>query len=383
MSSQTQTDNKKDRKTSRRNFLKTATLAGASAGALGFPAVMRARAASPIKINIQTVWTVGTLGYIKFQEFCKEVSQVTEGKILFEGYQAGSIVETFQMFDAVKAGVLDAMHCFDIYWQGKIPVTTFLSSYPLGLDRPDQWETWYHELGGIKIAKEAYGRHNMHYIGPVHHDDSLIHSRVPIRSFEDFKDKKIRFPEGIIADFYRAAGVSTATLPAQEIFRALESGSIDASDYLGADINYRMGFGKIAKYIIMGPPSRPCLHQPADIMSIEINMNKWLRIPKHYQHIITMAVRKHAFEQYTAIQAADMAAFEKLQNEDGVELIRLTDADVQKFRPFAPPVWVKWAKKSTLSMKAFKSQFEFMKSAKIGTITDRDMVDLNGEPLYY
>ena len=383
MDSHTQTDKKISSQKSRRDFLRTATLAGASAGVLGFPAVMRAQAATPIKVNIQTAWTVGTIGYNKFQEFCREVTEATEGKVQLEGFQSGSIVETFQMFDAVKAGVLDAMHCFDIYWQGKIPVATFLSSYPFGPDCPDQWETWYHELGGIHIAKEAYGRHNMHYIGPIHHDDSLIHSRVPMRSFEDFKDRKIRFPEGIIADFFRTAGVSTATLPAHEIFRALESGSIDATDYLGADINHRMGFGKIAKYIIMGPPSRPCLHQPADIMSIEVNMNKWLRIPKQYQQMITLAARKHAFDHYTAIQAADLTAFEKLQNEDGVELIRLTDADIEKFKPFAPPTWVKWAKKSTLSMKAFKSQFEFMKSAKIGTITSREMVDLQGRPLIF
>jgi len=383
MSSPTQKNKNNKPKTSRRHFLKTVALTGASAGVLGFPAVMRAQTAAPIKINIQTVWTVGTTGYNKFQEFCREVTEITEGKVRVEGFQSGSIVETFQMFDAVKAGVLDAMHCFDIYWQGKIPVATFLSSYPFGPDHPDQWETWYYELGGIKIAKEAYGRHNMYYIGPIHHDDSLIHSRVPIRSFEDFKDKKIRFPEGIIADFFRTAGVSTATLPAQEIFRALESGSIDATDYLGADINHRMGIGKIAKYIIMGPPSRPCLHQPADIMSMEINMNKWLRIPKHYQNMITLAARKHAYDHYTAIQAADMAAFDKLQNEDGVELIRLTDADIEKFKPFAPPTWVKWAKKSTLSMKAFKSQLQFLKSAKIGTINDRDMVNLKGEPLVF
>ncbi|HOG16133.1 MAG TPA: twin-arginine translocation signal domain-containing protein [Syntrophales bacterium] len=29
--------------------------------------------------------------------------------------------------------------------------------------------------------------------------------KIPIRSFEDFKDKKIRYPGGSIADIYRAA----------------------------------------------------------------------------------------------------------------------------------------------------------------------------------
>jgi hypothetical protein len=48
---------------------------------------------------------------------------------------------------------------------------------------------------------------------------------------------------------------------------------------VGAAVNYNLGFGEIAKYIVMGPPSTPCLHQPVDLMSIEVNMNTWNKIP--------------------------------------------------------------------------------------------------------
>ena len=74
-------DKVKEQKTSRRGFLKTAAVAGAAAGALGFPSVMRLSAAEPIKIKMQTAWDAGTLGYIKFQEFCKKVGEMSEGKI--------------------------------------------------------------------------------------------------------------------------------------------------------------------------------------------------------------------------------------------------------------------------------------------------------------
>lgn len=374
---------KKEVKTTRRSFLKGAALAGAAAGTLGFPGVMRAKAADTVKIKIQTAWDAGTLGYVKFQEFCKMVGEMSEGKLVFEGFPAGAIVGTFEMFDAVKAGVFDAMHCFDVYWPGKIPVATFLSSYPFSLDRPDQWETWYKGLGGQEIAREAYGKHNMYWIGPIQHDDNLIHSKVPIRTFEDFKGKKIRYPGGIIADIYRAAGVSTVLLPGGEVYPALEKGVIDGADYVGAAINYNLGFGEIAKYIIMGPPSTPCLHQPVDLMSVNVNTKKWKSLKPWMQNLIKSAVAKHSYDQYSAIIAADIVAFEKLQKEQGVEVIRLKEADIEKFRKFAPPMWVKWAKKSKLAMKAFKSQLEFMKSVKMGYMTDADMVDLDGKKLVF
>jgi TRAP-type mannitol/chloroaromatic compound transport system substrate-binding protein len=355
-------------------------VAGGAAGVMGFPGVMRLSAAAPIKLKMQTVWDAGTVGYTKFQEFCKQVGMLTEGKLTVEGLSASAIVGPFEMFDAVKSGVFDAMHCFDVYWPGKIPAATFLSSYPFALDRPDQWQTWYDVLGGKEIARQAYGAHNMMYLGPIQHDDNLIHSKVPIRSFEDFKGKKIRYPGGIIADIYRAAGVSTVMLPGGEVYPALEKGLIDASDLFGWAVNFNLGLAEIAKYIIMGPPSTPCLHQPVDLMSIEVNLNTWKKIPKHLQELLEAAVTWHSWDQYTGIQKADIEAIPKYKAK-GVEIIRLKESDIEKFHKYAPELWVKWAQKDPLAMKAFKSQWEYMKSEKMLYYTDKDMVDSKGKKL--
>jgi TRAP-type mannitol/chloroaromatic compound transport system substrate-binding protein len=375
-------EKKSEEKVSRRRFLKTAVAtAGVTAATMGVPAFLKHASAAPIKIKMQTAWDAGTVGFVEFQKFCKLVGEMSEGKLIVEGFPAGAIVGTFEMFDAVKAGVFDAYHSFDVYWVGKVPACTFLSSYPFSLDRPDQWETWFRELGGMEVAREAYGKHNMYYLGPIQHDDNLIHSKVPIRSFEDFKGKKIRYPGGIIADIYRAAGVSTVLLPGGEVYPALEKGVIDASDYVGAAVNYNLGYGEIAKYIIMGPPSTPCLHQPVDLMSVEVNMNSWKKIPKHLQLLLEAAVDMHSYMQYAAIQKADLKAFDDFQKKQGVSIIRLKDSDIEKFKKFAPELWVKWAKKDPLAMKAFKSQWEFLKSVKVGYYTEKDMVDLKGKKI--
>ncbi len=375
-------DKKGEVKVTRRKFLKTAAAtAGVTAATFGVPAFLKHASAAPIKWKIQTAWDAGTLGFVKFKEFCQKMGEVSEGRLIFEPFPAGAIVGTFEMFDAVKAGVFDAMHCFDLYWAGKDAVFGFLSSYPFGMDRPDQWETWYEELGGKEIAREAYGQHNMMYVGPIQHDDNLIHSKVPIRSFEDFKGKRIRYPGGMIADIYRAAGVSTVLLPGGEVYPALEKGVIDASDFVGAAINYNLGFGEIAKYIIMGPPSTPCLHQPVDLMSLDINLAKWKALPKYLQDMVESVVKWHSWDQYTAIQKADIEAFELFQKKQGVTVIRLKESDIEKFKKFAPEMWVRWAKKSPLALKAFKSQWEFMKSVKVGYYTENDLVDIKGKKL--
>jgi len=274
---------------SRRRFIKAAAVAGGTA-TIGFPAVVRAQA--PVKWRVQTAWDAGTAGYTAFQKYCANVKVLSEGKLEFQPLPAGAVVGTFEMFDAVKGGVLDAMHVFTIYWSGKMPVAAFLSSYPLALDRPDQWETWFYELGGLQIARKAYQAHNMFYVGPIQHDLNLIHSKIPIRSFEEFKGKRIRFPGGMPAEIFSHAGVSTVLLTGGEVYAALEKGAIDAADFVGPAVNYDLGFGAVAKYIIMGPTTTPCLHQPVDLADLTVNLPKWNALPKHVQEVVIAARRR-------------------------------------------------------------------------------------------
>jgi TRAP-type mannitol/chloroaromatic compound transport system substrate-binding protein len=360
---------------SRRRFIKAAAVAGGSA-AIGFPAVVRAQA--PVKWRVQTAWDAGTVGYTAFQKYCANVKVLSEGKLEFQPLPAGAVVGTFEMFDAVKGGVLDAMHVFTLYWSGRVPVTAFLSSYPLGLDRPDQWETWFYELGGLQIARKAYQAHNMFYVGPIQHDLNLIHSKVPIRSFEEFKGKKIRFPGGMPADIFSYAGVSTVLLPGAEVYAALEKGAIDAADFVGPAVNYDLHFGEVAKFIIMGPITTPCLHQPVDLADLTVNLPKWNALPKHVQEVVIAATRQHSWDHYAYIQKQNIAAWDKYRTQ-GVQIIRLSEADVQKFRRYAIPMWFRWAKRDPLARDAFASQLAFMKTFNVGYITDSMLVDVDGK----
>jgi TRAP-type mannitol/chloroaromatic compound transport system substrate-binding protein len=360
---------------SRRGLFKAAAVAGGTA-ALGFPAVARAQA--PIKWRVQTAWPAGTAGHTMFQKLCTNMKELSEGKLLFQPFPEKGIVGTFEMFNAVKGGVLDAMHCFSNYWSGFMPVSAFLSSYPLALDRPDQWETWYYELGGLQIARKAYREHNMFFVGPIQHDLNLIHSKVPIRSFEEFKGKKIRYPGGMISEIFSHAGVSTVILPGGEVYQALERGILDASDYTGPAVNYNLGFGEVAKFIIMGPTSTPCLHQPVDLMDLTVNMGKWTALSKHLQEIVIAATRQHSWDQYAYIQKENIAAWDRFKAQ-GVQIIRLSEDDIQKFRRHAIPMWFKWAKKDPLAKEAFASQLAFMRSINVGYVPDSMLVDTDGK----
>jgi TRAP-type mannitol/chloroaromatic compound transport system substrate-binding protein len=290
------------------------------------------------------------------------------------------MAKTFELFAAVKNGDCDSMFTFPVYWTKEQPVNAFLTSYPLALDRPDQWETWYYELGGIELARKAYEANNLMFVGMVQHDLNLIHSKIPIKSFEDFKKKKIRFPGGMIGDVFKAAGVEVAAFPGGKVHGALKAGEIEAADFTGPAVNFNLGFAEVAKYIIMGPPSTPCLHQPCDLMEITVNLKKWQELPPELQNIFIAAARKFSWDHYAYIQKENVKAWGKFR-EKGVEVLRLTENDVSKFRKIAVPLWFQWAKKDALATQAFKSQLDFMRSENIGYIEDAMLVDEKGHKL--
>jgi TRAP-type mannitol/chloroaromatic compound transport system substrate-binding protein len=371
-----------------RRGLLGAALAGGAAAALGCGNKSRSEGGASVaagssavtRWKVQCAWDAGTAGYTAFQRFCGTVKELSEGKLELEPYSAGRLVGSFDMFDAVQAGKVDAMNCFTIYWAEKVPVTAFFSSYPFGMDRPDQWETWFYSLGGLELARRVFAAHNMYYVGPIQHDINLIHCRVPIRNVEDFKGKTIRFPGGLIADVFAQAGAKTVVLPGGDVYSALKKGTIDAADFVGPAVNYDLGFADVAEYILMGPPSTPCLHEPVDLMDLTVNMGRWNALSKPLQDVVIAATRQYSWDHYAYIQKVNLAAWDKYRAK-GVQVIRLGEDDVIKLRRLAIPVWFKWAKKDAFAHEAFASQLAYMKSPSVEYLNDSMLVDADGHRL--
>ena len=316
------------------------------------PAVLTSR--TEVSWRAQTNWQLGTVGNDAFIRFVKVVGELSGGRFKIEPFAEAGIVHSFKMFDAVQQGELDGMHVPPYYWADKLPVTVFLSSFPLGPDQESQWEWFFGAGGGSDIAREAYASQGLRWVGPIQQGPNLIHSKVPLRTFEDFAGKKIRYPGGMVTEVFTAAGVSTIRLAGGEIYPALKQGKIDAADYGGAAINWSLGLGEVTKYIIL-----PSLHQPVDLFDFTVNMEAWDALPKDLQKILIAAVKWHSWDLWSAIHEADKVAYRKFE-EAGTKIITLPPAEVVKFRELAIPLWYKWAKKDPLSTRAFKIWLTYM-----------------------
>ncbi len=358
----------------RREFLKKAALGTAAGGAavMGAPWISSASAQDGIRMRIQSSWPAGTTGYRVFEDWAGRIQELTSGEIRMEPYSAGSVVGPFSVPDGVRDGVLDGENLFTVYWAGKLPAGVFYSSYPMALSMPHHWDIMYNSYGGYGVVNDLYRQFGMEFIGHVHHDLNLIHSKIPLRSLDDFAGKKIRFPGGIIAETFAEIGVRTTLLPGSDVYPALERGTIEAADYTGAAVNYELGFHQVTDYIIMGPTSTPCLHQPVDLMDIAINTRVWDRVSAQSQDLFRDLVAAYSREHYAAIQAANREAWPKFE-EAGTEIIHLSEEDAARFREVAIPKWFEWANKDEGAARLFKIHLETMQDPGVAVITEEDI----------
>lgn len=279
----------------------------------------------------------------------------------------------FQLYDAVKNGVLNAVNPFTIYAQSIIPAAVFLSSYPLGLRNPHEFDVFYYGLGGLEMARDLYAEQGMHFVGPIHHGPNIIHSKVPIRSVDDFRGRKMRAPGGMVAELFSELGAETTLLPGSEIFPALEKGTIDVADYVGPAVNYALGFSQVTDYISMGPPGFMSVYQPVDIMDLTVGMSSWEKLSPQMKQFVEMETQMYSAMHHAAIQKADQEAWKKFE-DDGTEVTRLTQDDVEIMTEVAVPIWFKYANRDKNAARVFKTQLDYMMSGSLGYVT-KDMVE--------
>lgn len=354
---------------SRRAFLRQGALGGAAA--LAAPALATAQGATTTW-RVQTAWSGGA-GLETFRAWCASIAEKTQGQLAFEPFDPSNGVGGFNIYTAVAEGQFEAGNVFTIYSGKLFPAGDFLSSYPMAMRAPHEFDTFYYGLGGLELAREQFAASGLYYVGPIHHGPNIIHSKKMINRIDDFRGLKMRTPGGMVAELFQAVGATTVSMPGEKIFGALQSGEIDCADYVGPAINYDLGFAEETRFISMGPPGYMSVYQPVDLMDLTVNLAAWQALSPEMQFFLENEVQSYSNLHHAAIQKADQAAWPKFE-EAGTVVTRLTDEDVRLLTKLALPIWVKYAKRDAAATRVFKIQLDYMTSGSLGYV-DKVMAD--------
>ena len=118
------------------------------------------------------------------------------------------------------------------YWRGKIPVAAVFATVPFGLTAQEM-NAWLHYGGGLALWRELYEPFGL---VPLAGGNSGVQMagwfNKEINSLADIQGLKMRIPAIGGEIFQRAGGIAVA-MPGGEMFTALQTGAIDATEWVG------------------------------------------------------------------------------------------------------------------------------------------------------
>ncbi len=288
--------------------------------------------------------------------FADRVRVMSGGRLNIKVYAAGELVPAFGVFDAVSQGNAQMGHGAAYYWRGKIPVAAMFATVPFGF-LPQEMNAWLHFGGGLDLWREAYAPFNLR---PMTGGNSGMQMagwfNREINSLADIQGLKMRIP-GLGGEvFQRAGGIAVAT-PGSEVFTALQTGVIDATEWVGPYNDMALGLHTIGKYYYY-----PGWHEPGSALEAIVNIDAWESLPEDLQVILEVANQAMNQEMLDEFTARNASALHSLVEEHNVELRKLPDDVLQEFRAIAEDVVRENAQGDELSRRIYQSYIDFRKS---------------------
>lgn len=280
-------------------------------------------AAAPQKVykwRMVTTWPKNLPGLGTAPErMADNIRRMSNGRLEIKVYGAGEVVPALEVFEAVSQGTVQMGHGAAYYWKGKVPIAQFFTAVPFGLTAQEM-NGWLLHGGGLELWRELYGRFNLY---PIPGGNTGVQMagwfNREINSLEDIRGLKMRMP-GLGGEVFERAGGTAVNLPGGEIFTSMQTGVIDATEWVGPYNDLAFGLHQVAKYYYY-----PGWQEAGPTLEVIINGDAWDALPPDLKAIVetaSLAANTDMLAEYTA---RNNTALKELTEQHGVQLRRLPD----------------------------------------------------------
>lgn len=290
------------------------------------------------------------------ENFAKLVERLSSGRLTIKVFGAGQLVPALEGFDAVSQGVAEMGHDGAYYWKGKNLAAPFFTTLPFGLNAQEM-NAWLHYGGGMELWRELYAQYNLvPFAGGNTGVQMAGWFNREINTIEDLKGLKMRIP-GLGGEVFTRAGGTAVSMAGGDIYTSMQTGVIDATEWVGPYNDLAFGLHQVAQYYYY-----PGWHEPGPTLEFIVNKTAYDALPDDLQAIIEVAsraVNQDMLDEYTA---RNNAALTELVETHGVELRQLPDDVLRELSRISTQVVAEMAatdpfvRKVADSINAFKEQ---------------------------
>jgi TRAP-type mannitol/chloroaromatic compound transport system substrate-binding protein len=298
---------------------RTALLGGTAAAAstaLAAPAI----AQGTITWRMVTAWPKNLPGPgVAAQMLADRITALSGGRLTVELYAAGEIVPGSGVFDAVSEGTAELYHAVPAYWGSKSKGILVFGSQPFGLGAGEQFG-WMRWGGGQDLYDEMYARFNLKpFLCGNSGPQWAGWFRSEINSVDDLRGLTFR-TTGLAAEMASKIGMSVQAMGGADMFQALQSGTIDAGEFIGPWTDSALGFYQVAKNYYW-----PGVGEPSSAEETAINLEAYEALPDDLKQAVAFAAESlynPVWWEYTTKHAQ---ALRQLVAEQGVMVRKLPE----------------------------------------------------------
>ncbi len=253
------------------------------------------------------------------QRLADRITAASGGRLTIQVYSAGELVPGLQALDAVIDGNAEMSHGAAYYWQNKSAGLSFFTGVPYGMTSREL-TGWVRYLGGQEVWDEIYDQFGVQ--GFLSGDTGTQAGgwfRNELTGVSSVQGLRFRTP-GLGGQVWQKLGASVTNLAAGEIFQALQSGTLDAAEFVGPYNDLALGFYQIAKNYYF-----PSFIEPGLATELVVDKTKFTALPADLQAIIRDVCQAEYDSVAADFAANDPRALQTLVNDHGVQIKRFPD----------------------------------------------------------
>ena len=276
---------------------------------------------------IHTTANEGTTNAKALDVFCDRVEELTDGKVTFTRYYAGTLCTQPETLDYLSTGALDIAFMGTNLYSSVLPLVGFPGTIYASDDMGgSQYAVDYgnyiildNEETSKLILDEA-AANNVTYLGVIASGANTFVSQKPLNTLEDLKNLRL----GTAANYsaFESLGTTIIEVYPNNMYDSFQRGIIDCSE-MSLSAAVRLMWYEVAEYYALNNTFG--WGQP-----ITMDLEKWNACSPELQEIMYQAARETG-EATAKMDDESIEASRATLKENGVELVQLPDEDCKKW----------------------------------------------------
>lgn len=267
----------------------------------------------------------------------KNLERMSNGKIKVENGWSQTVHNVREGRKAVRTGLSDQAPCFSLYTARDYDMAGAMGLPFLFTNSHEATAAAEHLYP--KYLKKEFEKYQVLIMREAHTGPYHLYNNKPVHKLEDIQGMKIRAGGGTHADIIAALGATQVNIPGADAYTAIQRGTLDAIHFNdAAALTFRLN--EVTKYRTTNG---------FNVLTVEYCLSKdfFDELPADLQVVVNNWGRQMAIAEAVGFyDYGGMVNVATMNKQTGLETIKLSDAELARWKDAARGVEAEWIAKT-------------------------------------